>query len=134
MKINRSGLIIVDDIGLLPVSPDVAEGFHLPVGAARTMVISGESGGGGRRTPSLLRAILRKVRVAVARLRAGLQRVTRRVRGTAGGTQREIPASTRVAEKVQGAMTRQEDLPVPGFNRLDVTEIRQRLRDLSRAN
>ncbi|KFF99153.1 IS21-like element helper ATPase IstB [Streptomyces europaeiscabiei] len=33
-KIIRSGLIIVDDIGLLPVSPDAAEGFYRLVDAA----------------------------------------------------------------------------------------------------
>lgn len=33
-KIIRSDLIIVDDIGLLPVSPDAAEGFYRLVDAA----------------------------------------------------------------------------------------------------
>jgi DNA replication protein DnaC len=39
----RSDLIIVDDIGLLPVSPDAAEGFYRLVDAAyerRAMAVS----------------------------------------------------------------------------------------------
>jgi hypothetical protein len=42
-----------------------------------------------------------------------------------------VPAATRVAEKVQGAMAREEALPVPGYSRFSVTEIQQRLRGLS---
>ncbi|MFJ2722791.1 hypothetical protein [Streptomyces sp. NPDC087437] len=87
----------------------------------------GEAAEGG----SLLQAIMRKVRATRARLRTVLQRVTGRVSGPAGEAWREMPAPTRVAEKVQGAMTREEALPVPGFRRLGVTEIQQRLRGLS---
>jgi DNA replication protein DnaC len=42
-RLIRSDLIIVDDIGLLPVSPDAAEGFYQPVDAAyerRSLAIS----------------------------------------------------------------------------------------------
>ncbi|MEV5012060.1 hypothetical protein, partial [Streptomyces sp. NPDC055692] len=88
-----------------------AEGPHL----AR-----GEAAEGG----SLLQAITRQVR-------APFQRVTGRVGGPGGGAGREVPAATRVAEKVQGAMARGEALPVPGYSRLGVTEIQQRLRGLS---
>ncbi|MEV5085675.1 hypothetical protein AB0K74_45590 [Streptomyces sp. NPDC056159] len=42
-----------------------------------------------------------------------------------------MTAATRVAEKVQGAMAREEALPVPGFSRLGVAEIQPRLRGLS---
>jgi hypothetical protein len=38
-----------------------------------------------------------------------------------------------VADKVQGAMTREEALPVPGFSQLGATEIQQRLHGLSQA-
>ncbi|MER5913853.1 hypothetical protein ABT124_26070 [Streptomyces sp. NPDC001982] len=71
------------------------------------------------------------VRAATARLRARFQRVTGGVGGPGGGAWRELPAAARVAEKVQGAMTREEALPVPGFSRLGVTEIQERLRGLS---
>ncbi|MEU6012279.1 hypothetical protein [Streptomyces sp. NPDC047453] len=72
---------------------------------------------------SLLQAITRQVRVR-------LQRVTGRVGGPGGGAGREMPVA-RVAEKVQGAMAREEALPVPGYSRFGVTEIQQRLRGLS---
>ncbi|MFF4758437.1 hypothetical protein [Streptomyces sp. NPDC001292] len=42
-----------------------------------------------------------------------------------------MPTTTRVAEKVQGAMTREEGLPIPRFSQLSVREIQQRLRGLS---
>ncbi|MGW4047642.1 hypothetical protein [Streptomyces sp. NPDC004721] len=87
----------------------------------------GEAVEGGSR----LQAITRQVRAATARLRALPQRVTGRMRGPGGGAWREMTAATRVAEKVQGAMAREEALPVPGFSRLGVTEIQQRLRGLS---
>ncbi|MFJ6564734.1 hypothetical protein ACIQMV_33770 [Streptomyces sp. NPDC091412] len=80
---------------------------------------------------SLLQAITRQVRAATAQLRALPQRVTERMKGPTGGAWREMPAATRVAEKVQGAMAREEVLPVPGFSRLGVAEIQQRLRGLS---
>ncbi|MEU6011530.1 hypothetical protein ABZ818_37415, partial [Streptomyces sp. NPDC047453] len=67
-------------------------------------------------------------------LRAVLHRVTGRVRDPAGKAWREMPAATRVAEKVQGAMTREEALPVPGLSHLGVTEIQQRLRGLSQTD
>ncbi|MEV5007391.1 MULTISPECIES: hypothetical protein [unclassified Streptomyces] len=87
----------------------------------------GEAAEGG----ILLQAIKRRMQAATAELRAVLQRITGRMRSTAEEAWREMPAVTRVAEKVQGAMTREEALPIPGLSRLDVTEIQQRLRDLS---
>jgi hypothetical protein len=36
-----------------------------------------------------------------------------------------------MAEQVEGAVTREEDLPIPGFSQLGVTDIQQRLRGLS---
>ncbi|MFD4975759.1 hypothetical protein [Streptomyces sp. NPDC058424] len=87
----------------------------------------GEAAEGG----SLLQAVTSKVRAATARLGARLQRGTGLVRGPGGGAWREVSAATRVAEKVQGAMAREEALPVAGFSRLGVAEIQQRLRGLS---
>ncbi|MFB7576249.1 hypothetical protein ACFC1H_40385, partial [Streptomyces sp. NPDC056165] len=60
--------------------------------------------------------LMRMVRAATARLRALPQRVTGRMRGPGGGAWREMTAATRVAEKVQGAMAREEALPVPGYS------------------
>ncbi|MGW9033081.1 hypothetical protein ACWGQ5_56135 [Streptomyces sp. NPDC055722] len=82
--------------------------------------------GGGLRD-----AVMRTVRAAVARLRAAFRSSTRRVRGTAEGAWREMPSATRMAEQVEGAITREEDLPIPGFSQLGVTDIQQRLRGLS---
>jgi hypothetical protein len=79
----------------------------------------------------LLDAVMRTVRAGVARLRAAFRSSTRRVRGTAEGAWREMPSATRMVEEVQGAVTREEDLPMSGFSRLGVTEIQQRLRGLS---
>ncbi|MFJ8361828.1 hypothetical protein [Streptomyces sp. NPDC093984] len=81
----------------------------------------------------LLDAVMRTVRAAMARLRQAFRRSTRRVRGTAEGAWREMPDATRMAEEVQGAVTREEDLPIPGFSQLGVTEIHQRLRGLSQS-
>jgi hypothetical protein len=39
--------------------------------------------------------------------------------------------TTRAAEDVQGAVTQEQDLPIPGFSDLGVTEIQQRLRGLA---
>ncbi|MEU1594495.1 hypothetical protein ABZ468_16900 [Streptomyces sp. NPDC005708] len=82
--------------------------------------------GGGLRD-----AVMRTVRAAVDWLRAAFRSSTRRVRGTAEGAWREIPSATRMAEQVEGAVTREEDLPIPGFSQRGVTNIQQRLRGLS---
>ncbi|MFB7577354.1 hypothetical protein ACFC1H_46680, partial [Streptomyces sp. NPDC056165] len=65
---------------------------------------------------SRLQAITRQVRAATAQLRALPQRATGRMRGPDGQAWREMTAATRVAEKVQGAMAREEALPVPGYS------------------
>jgi hypothetical protein len=80
---------------------------------------------------SLLDVLLSMVRAALARLRATLRRGGRRVKGTAEGAWREMPDAARMAEEVQGAITREQDLPIAGFSQLGVTEIQQRLRGLS---
>ncbi|MFI9604437.1 hypothetical protein ACIHCX_32085 [Streptomyces sp. NPDC052043] len=94
-----------------------AEGLHLPPGGAAE--------------GSSLRAITRQVRAATTGLRALPRRVTERMKDPAGGAWREMSAATRVAEKVQGAMAREEALPVPGFGRLGVAQIQPCLRGLS---
>ncbi|EKX60170.1 hypothetical protein PV416_01095 [Streptomyces ipomoeae] len=79
----------------------------------------------------LLDAVMRTVRAAVNRLRAAFRSNTRRVRSTAEGAWREMPDATRMAEGIQGAVTREQDLPISGFSKLGVPEIQQRLRGLS---
>ncbi|MER6978820.1 hypothetical protein [Streptomyces carpinensis] len=80
---------------------------------------------------SLLQAIMHRARAARTRLRAVLHRVTRRPSGPAQEARRKMPAATRVTDKVKGAMTREEALPIPGFSQLSVAEIQQPLRGLS---
>ncbi|MED7825089.1 hypothetical protein [Streptomyces chiangmaiensis] len=93
----------------------------------------------GHRPPSapaaerggLLKRIMRTVRAALARLWAAFRKGTRRARRTVEGALREAPDTSRMAEEVHGAITREQDLPIPGFSQLGVTDIHQRLRALS---
>ncbi|MDT0468787.1 hypothetical protein [Streptomyces gibsoniae] len=80
---------------------------------------------------SLLDNVVRTARLAAIQLRTALRWSTRRVRDTAEGAWREIPGPTRMAREVQGAVTREQHLPIPEFGRLDITEIQQRLCGLS---
>ncbi|OIJ92665.1 hypothetical protein [Streptomyces colonosanans] len=79
----------------------------------------------------LLNAVIRRMRAAGLRLRIAFRRSTRRARHKAGSTLREVPAVTHLAEKVHGAVARDNDLPIPGFSQLGITEIQQRLRGVS---
>ncbi|AKJ09800.1 hypothetical protein ABB07_07140 [Streptomyces incarnatus] len=81
------------------------------------------------RTP--LAEVVRPVRAAVFLLGAATRRTARRVRDTAEGVWRELPDAARMAQEARGALTRAQELPVPGFSRLGITEIRHRLRGLS---
>jgi hypothetical protein len=79
--------------------------------------------GAGERGGRLLDSVFRVVRINLDQLRVTLRTGTRRVTATAEGAWREV----------QGAITQEEDLPLPGFSELDVTEIEQRLRGLSQS-
>jgi hypothetical protein len=89
----------------------------------------------GHRTPQagsdLADAAAHTVRAAVDRLREAARSGGRRTRGAARGVVREMPYATRMAEGVQGAVTREQDLPIHGFSQLSVTDIQQHLRTLS---
>jgi hypothetical protein len=74
------------------------------------------------------------VRTAVDRLFEAAQSGGQQTARTAAGAAREMPDATRMAEEVQGAVTREEDLPVPGYGQLTVREITQRLRSLSQSD
>ncbi|MDR3080089.1 MAG: hypothetical protein LBV60_04040 [Streptomyces sp.] len=82
----------------------------------------------GRR---LLGVVRRRVRAAVARLRAVFRRDNRHATYPADGTLRGVPDVTHLVEKSHGTATRDNDLPIPGFSQLGITEIQQRLRGLS---
>ncbi|MCX4458942.1 hypothetical protein OG585_39955 [Streptomyces sp. NBC_01340] len=80
---------------------------------------------------SLLDTVMGTMRVAVARVGAVLQKSIRLVTDTAEGVLRERPYTHRAAEEAHGALTREQDLPIPGFGGLGVPEIQQHLCDLS---
>ncbi|TLS40888.1 hypothetical protein FE633_39310 [Streptomyces montanus] len=82
----------------------------------------------------LLEAATRTVLTAADRLRDAARAGGRRTRGAAEGAMREMPEATRVAEQVQGAVTREEDLPIARFSQLGADEIQRRLRSLSQSD
>jgi hypothetical protein len=79
-------------------------------------------------------AAARTVRTAVDRLRHATQSGGQQTARTAAGAAREMSNVTRMAEQVQGAVTRKEDLPIPGYGQLTAAEITQRLRTLSQTD
>ncbi|MET8217814.1 hypothetical protein [Streptomyces hirsutus] len=80
-------------------------------------------------------AAARAVRTAADRVQDVAQTGGRRARGAAGGAVREMPEPTRMAEEeIQGAVTREEELPILRFSQLSVDEIQQRLRTLSHSD
>lgn len=79
-------------------------------------------------------AAAQAVRTAVARVREATRTGGQQTRRTAAGTARETASATRMAEHVQGAVTREDDLPISGYGRLTATDITQRLRDLSQSD
>ncbi|MET7764193.1 hypothetical protein ABZS71_20015 [Streptomyces sp. NPDC005393] len=79
-------------------------------------------------------ATVRVVRTAIDRLREAAQTGGEQTRRTAVGAAREMPNATRMAEQVQGAVTRDEDLPICEYGRLTVTDITQQLRALSQSD
>jgi nucleoid DNA-binding protein len=88
---------------------------------------------GGRPAPAnggLTGVATRAVRTTADRLREAAQTGGQQTRRTAADAVREMPGVTRMAEEVQSAVTREEELPIPGYGRLTVTDITQRLRML----
>ncbi|MGW5969630.1 hypothetical protein [Streptomyces sp. NPDC055186] len=79
-------------------------------------------------------AAARAVRTAAARVQDVAQTGSRRARGAAAGAVREMTEPPRMAEKVQGAVTREGELPIARFSRLGVDEIQQQLRTLSQSD
>jgi hypothetical protein len=62
------------------------------------------------------------------------QRGGRRTWGAAEGVVREATRPRRAAEEVQGAVVREEDLPIPGFSQLSTEKIQQWLRTLPQSD
>lgn len=79
-------------------------------------------------------AAARAVRTVADRVQDVAQTGGRRARGAAEGAIREMPEPTRMAEEIQGAVTREEELPIPRFSQLSVDEIKQQLRSLSQSD
>lgn len=78
--------------------------------------------------------LMHVVRTTVDRLRDAVQTSGRQTRSAAEGVVREMPGVTRMAEEVQGAVTREEDLPIAGYGRLGLDDIKKRLRPLSQSD
>ncbi|GAP47653.1 hypothetical protein [Streptomyces azureus] len=87
-----------------------------------------ENGGG------LADAAARAVRTAADRVQDVAQSSGRRARGAAEGAVREMPDATRMAEEVQGAVTREQELPIPRFSQLSVDDIKRQLRSLPQSD
>ncbi|NGO06763.1 hypothetical protein G5C60_03560 [Streptomyces sp. HC44] len=76
----------------------------------------------------------RTMRTAADRLRDVARTGGRQAKDAAEGTMREMPRATRIAEEVQGAVTREEDLPIARFSQLTIDEIQRQLRPLSQSD
>ncbi|UUU36547.1 hypothetical protein JIX56_45780 [Streptomyces sp. CA-210063] len=76
----------------------------------------------------------RAVRTAADRVQDVAQNSGRRARDAAEGALREMPDATRMAEDVQGAVTREEELPITRFSQLSVDDIKRQLRSLSQSD
>ncbi len=82
----------------------------------------------------LAEAATRAVRTAADRLRDAARTGGRRAGSAAEGAVREMPEATRMAEEIQGAVTREEDLPIARFSQLGADEIERRIRSLSQSD
>lgn len=96
-------------------------------------VVAAANGFGSSHEGSVRDEVLHVVRTAVDRLRDAVQTGGRQTRSAAEGVVREMPGVTRMAEEVQGAVTREQDLPIAGYGRLGPDEINKRLRPLSQS-
>ncbi|MEU6184048.1 hypothetical protein [Streptomyces coeruleorubidus] len=76
----------------------------------------------------------RAVRATADRVQDVAQNGGRRARGAAEGAVREMPDTTRMAEEVQGAVTREQELPIARFSQLSVDDIKHQLRSLSQSD
>jgi hypothetical protein len=98
---------------------------------ARAVAASADASGGEGRTADLADQAAQVIGVVLERAREIAERGIRRARGTAEGTAAETAEPTPIAEEILGAVRREEDLPIPGYNQLGTPEIERRLRTLS---
>ncbi|MFI7504584.1 hypothetical protein ACIBVL_40135 [Streptomyces sp. NPDC049687] len=102
---------------------------HARAVATRTNGSRPAQGRGG----ALADAAGQAVRGAFERAREMTLRGGRQAGGAAEGALRETAQPGRMAEEVQGVVTREEDLPIAGFSQLSTEKIQQRLRTLSQS-
>jgi hypothetical protein len=91
----------------------------------------------GRTAPDgggLPSAATRTLLTAFDRVRDAARTATQQTVRTTEGAARQMPRATRMAEELQGAVTRAEDLPISGYDQLRVTEITQQLPNLSQTD
>jgi hypothetical protein len=101
---------------------------------ARALAAATADGGRTRADGGMTGAATRAVRTAVDRLREAALVSGQQTARTATGAARQAPNARRMAEQVQGAVTREEDLPIPGFGRFTISDITTRLRTLSQSD
>ena len=99
---------------------------------ARAVAASADGSGPGEgRTTDLADQAAQAIGIVLERAREIAERGIRRARGAAEHTARETAEPTPIAEEILGAVRREEDLPIPGYNGLGTPEIERRLRTLS---
>lgn len=89
------------------------------------------SGPGESRSAGLADAVGQTLRTAFEQARDVARRGGRQARDAAEGAVWETSQPGPMAEEVQGALAREEDLPIPGFSQLSTEKIQQRLPTLS---
>ncbi len=96
-------------------------------------VAAAANGFGPPQGESVRDALVLMARTALDRVRDVVQTGGRQTMSAAEGAVREMPGATRMAEEVQGAVTREEDLPIARFSQLGVNEIQKQLSRLSQS-
>ncbi|WP_328773848.1 hypothetical protein [Streptomyces sp. NBC_00286] len=112
---------------------ELLETLEDSVAAHARAVVAAGNGFGPDHEGTVLEEAVRLVRTTADRLRDIVQTSGRQTKSAAEGVVREMPGVTRMAEEVQGAVTREEDLPIAGYGRLGLDEINKRLRPLSQS-
>ncbi|GAA2632550.1 hypothetical protein [Streptomyces vastus] len=113
---------------------ELLEKLEDSVAAHARAVVAAGNGFGPQHEGSVRDELMHVVRTTADRLRDIVQTGSRQTRSAAEGVVREMPGVTRMAEEVQGAVTREEDLPIAGYGRLGLDETKKRLRPLSQSD
>jgi hypothetical protein len=83
---------------------------------------------------SLADTAVRTLRTAANQMQGIARTGSRQAGGAADGAVRETLDPTRMAERVRGAVAREEELPIARFSRLSVDDLEQQLRTLSQSD